>query len=167
MILEFFSSIAIGSVLRCYQNATFQSLSPFLGDGEREILVWLLWLQYRYQPVFPTDSGTRTGKVLLGQVLKKGVNREGIWARFMCLGPWEWLSSRLSLGTCSIVVSIKYSQKSLGLWVTVPSSPFQAVWALGNIAGDSSVCRDYVLNCSILNPLLTWVINDHLHLGRL
>ncbi|KAB1268042.1 Importin subunit alpha-7, partial [Camelus dromedarius] len=31
----------------------------------------------------------------------------------------------------------------------------QAVWALGNIAGDSSVCRDYVLNCSILNPLLT------------
>ncbi|KAF3820087.1 hypothetical protein GH733_015596 [Mirounga leonina] len=30
-----------------------------------------------------------------------------------------------------------------------------AVWALGNIAGDSSVCRDYVLNCSILNPLLT------------
>lgn len=72
------SSIAIGSVLRYYQNATFQSLSPFLGGGDREILVWLLWLQYRYQPVFPTDSGTRTGKVLLGQVLTKGVNREGI-----------------------------------------------------------------------------------------
>lgn len=31
---------------------------------------------------------------------------------------------------------------------------FQAVWALGNIAGDSSVCRDYVLNCAILPPLL-------------
>lgn len=30
----------------------------------------------------------------------------------------------------------------------------QAVWALGNIAGDSAVCRDYVLNCNILPPLL-------------
>uniref|UniRef100_A0A672SEP9 Importin subunit alpha n=1 Tax=Sinocyclocheilus grahami TaxID=75366 RepID=A0A672SEP9_SINGR len=30
----------------------------------------------------------------------------------------------------------------------------QAVWALGNIAGDSAVCRDYVLNCNILSPLL-------------
>ncbi|RXM93500.1 Importin subunit alpha-7 [Acipenser ruthenus] len=28
------------------------------------------------------------------------------------------------------------------------------VWALGNIAGDSAVCRDYVLNCNILQPLL-------------
>uniref|UniRef100_A0A8C1L7N5 Importin subunit alpha n=1 Tax=Cyprinus carpio TaxID=7962 RepID=A0A8C1L7N5_CYPCA len=26
----------------------------------------------------------------------------------------------------------------------------QAVWALGNIAGDNAECRDYVLNCSIL-----------------
>lgn len=33
-------------------------------------------------------------------------------------------------------------------------SVLQAVWALGNIAGDSAVCRDYVLNCNILPPLL-------------
>ncbi|XP_014244611.1 importin subunit alpha-7 [Cimex lectularius] len=30
----------------------------------------------------------------------------------------------------------------------------QAVWALGNIAGDSAECRDFVLDCGILNPLL-------------
>ena len=30
----------------------------------------------------------------------------------------------------------------------------QAVWALGNIAGDSPECRDYVLNEGILVPLL-------------
>jgi len=30
----------------------------------------------------------------------------------------------------------------------------QAVWALGNIAGDSPHCRDYVLSCNALKPLL-------------
>ncbi|TKC42120.1 hypothetical protein EI555_015966, partial [Monodon monoceros] len=33
-------------------------------------------------------------------------------------------------------------------------SVLQAVWALGNIAGDSTMCRDYVLDCNILPPLL-------------
>mmetsp|Transcript_16550 Transcript_16550/g.22970 ORF Transcript_16550/g.22970 Transcript_16550/m.22970 type:complete len:519 (-) Transcript_16550:531-2087(-) len=30
----------------------------------------------------------------------------------------------------------------------------QAVWALGNIAGDSPHCRDYVLQCGVMQPLL-------------
>jgi len=30
----------------------------------------------------------------------------------------------------------------------------QAVWALGNIAGDSAQCRDYVINCGIVAPLI-------------
>lgn len=30
----------------------------------------------------------------------------------------------------------------------------QAVWALGNIAGDSPDCRDHVLDSGILKPLL-------------
>ena len=36
-------------------------------------------------------------------------------------------------------------------------SLFQAVWALGNIAGDNAECRDYVLNCGILPSLKQWV----------
>ena len=30
----------------------------------------------------------------------------------------------------------------------------KAVWALGNIAGDNAVCRDYVIGCGIIKPLL-------------
>lgn len=33
----------------------------------------------------------------------------------------------------------------------------QAVWALGNIAGDSTECRDFVIECNILPSLLQYV----------
>lgn len=36
----------------------------------------------------------------------------------------------------------------------------QAVWALGNIAGDSPKCRDYVLQQGALRPLLA-LLNEH------
>ena len=38
--------------------------------------------------------------------------------------------------------------------IDLMESTFQAVWALGNIAGDSPECRDYVLSEGILVPLL-------------
>lgn len=37
----------------------------------------------------------------------------------------------------------------------------QAVWALGNIAGDSPQCRDYVLQQGALRPLLTLLSENH------
>lgn len=42
----------------------------------------------------------------------------------------------------------------------------QAVWALGNIAGDSPQCRDFVLNAGALRPLLN-LINDGRKLSML
>lgn len=42
----------------------------------------------------------------------------------------------------------------------------QAVWALGNIAGDSAECRDFVLNCGALQPLLR-LLNDSKKLSML
>lgn len=36
----------------------------------------------------------------------------------------------------------------------------QAVWALGNIAGDSPKCRDFVLEAGALRPLLS-LLNEH------
>lgn len=45
------------------------------------------------------------------------------------------------------------------IFIELLSSPYgdvqeQAVWALGNIAGDSPACRDHLLNSGIMQPLL-------------
>ena len=36
----------------------------------------------------------------------------------------------------------------------------QAVWALGNIAGDGSECRDFTIQCGIIQPLLALIKPD-------
>ena len=33
----------------------------------------------------------------------------------------------------------------------------QAVWALGNIAGDGSECRDFTIRCGIIQPLIALI----------
>ncbi len=33
----------------------------------------------------------------------------------------------------------------------------QAVWALGNIAGDGTECRDFTTKCGIIQPLLALI----------
>lgn len=43
---------------------------------------------------------------------------------------------------------------------------FQAVWALGNVAGDSPKCRDLVLGQGALIPLLQQ-LNEHAKLSML
>lgn len=42
----------------------------------------------------------------------------------------------------------------------------QAVWALGNVAGDSALCRDYVLDQGALPPLLS-ILNENNKLSML
>ncbi|VDC00178.1 unnamed protein product [Peniophora sp. CBMAI 1063] len=51
-------------------------------------------------------------------------------------------------------------------FINLLSSPMtdvceQAVWALGNIAGDSPRCRDYVLKAGALRPLLALLSENH------
>lgn len=41
-----------------------------------------------------------------------------------------------------------------------PDVNMQVVWGLGNVAGDSTQCRDYVLECGAMMPLLAQ-LNEH------
>ena len=40
---------------------------------------------------------------------------------------------------------------------TDPSVVDQAVWALGNIAGDGSECRDFTIRCGVIQPLISLI----------
>lgn len=51
------------------------------------------------------------------------------------------------------------------MFVQLLSSPHmnvvdQAVWALGNIAGDGSDCRDFTVRCGIIQPLIALIKQD-------
>ena len=43
--------------------------------------------------------------------------------------------------------------------------PTQVVWALGNIAGDSPACRDEVLKCGIMAPVLELLRDPYVNLS--
>ena len=42
----------------------------------------------------------------------------------------------------------------------------QAVWALGNVAGDGATYRDFVINCGIIPPLIK-LVNPEVSMGFL